>query len=50
MPAKPYSETPRPQPMPGPLPPTNNPFGKRAEAEPDGDEGGAIPTDEEEVA
>lgn len=36
----------RPQPMPGPLPPTNNPFGKRAEAEPDGDEG-AIDTDED---
>lgn len=33
------------QPMPGPLPPTNNPFGKRAEAEPE--EGGAIDTEEE---
>jgi hypothetical protein len=48
MPAVPYSETPKPRPMPGPLPPTSNPFGKRAEAE--GDEGGAIPTDDEEVA
>lgn len=37
------SGIPRPQPMPGPLPPTNNPFGKRVEGEePDGDEGGAI--------
>ncbi len=33
MPSAPYSETPKPQPMPGPLPPTSNPFGKRVEAE-----------------
>ncbi len=41
------SGMPRTQPMPGPLPPTNNPFGKRAEAEP---EDGAIDTSEEEMA
>lgn len=34
------------QPAPGKLPPTDNPFGKRAEA----DTGGAIDTDEEEMA
>jgi hypothetical protein len=33
------------QPAPGPLPPTNNPFGKRADA--GDDQGGAIDTDEE---
>lgn len=37
------------QPAPGRLPPTSNPFGKRAEAEPE-DTGGAIDTDEEEMA
>ena len=40
-----------PQPMPGPLPPTSNPFGKRADAGDgdgdDDDQGGAINTDEE---
>jgi hypothetical protein len=50
IPSQPHSETPRPQPMPGPLPPTNNPFGKRAtmsEAEPEPDvETGAIDTEE----
>lgn len=49
LPSKPFSETPKPQPMPGPLPPTQNPFGKRqqfSEAEPEGGEE-AIPTDEE---
>jgi hypothetical protein len=35
------------QPMPGPLPPTSNPFGRRSEAAPDPDEGGAIDTEEE---
>lgn len=39
------------QPMPGPLPPTSNPFGKRADAGDDGDQDnqqpGAINTDEE---
>jgi hypothetical protein len=35
------------QPAPGPLPPTSNPFGKRAEAEPDNDEMGAIDTEED---
>ncbi len=50
IPSVPFSESQRPQPMPGPLPPTSNPFGKRAEAEPEVDEGGAIQTDEEEVA
>lgn len=38
------------QPMPGPLPPTNNPFGKRAEAEPQDDGAGAIDAPEEEMA
>jgi len=42
LPSVPFSETPKPQPMPGPLPPTSNPFGKRVDAEEE-----AIPTDEE---
>jgi len=50
LPSKPFSETPKPQPMPGPLPPTSNPFGRRnmseAEPEPDNDEVGAIDTEE----
>lgn len=39
----------RPQPMPGPLPPTSNPFGKRADAGSDNadDQSGAIDTDED---
>ena len=37
------------RPAPGPLPPTSNPFGKRAEAEPE-ETTGAIDTDEEEMA
>lgn len=50
IPSVPHSETAKPQPMPGPLPPTSNPFGKRAEAQPESDEGGAIQTDDEEAA
>jgi len=53
MPAVPGSQSesgvPRPQPMPGPLPPTSNPFGKRASSD-DGDgqdQEGAIDTEEE---
>lgn len=39
------------QPAPGALPPTSNPFGKRADASQDSPpEEGAIPTDEEETA
>lgn len=37
------------QPMPGPLPPARNPFGKRAETEED-EQQEAIPTDDEETA
>lgn len=50
MPTIPGSQSggPREQPAPGRLPPTSNPFGKRAEASPDGDEGGAIDTDDDE--
>lgn len=45
------SGMPRPQPMPGPLPPTSNPFGKRqqfSEAEPDADDQGGIPDNDED--
>lgn len=52
MPTVPFSESQRDRPMPGPLPPTSNPFGKRAEAEPDAepdsdsDDTGVIDTEE----
>lgn len=44
VPGNPYGQQ-REQPMPGPLPPTKTPFGKRADA---GEE--AVPTDDEEAA
>lgn len=40
----------REQPMPGPLPPTQNPFGKRAEVEDEPKQEEAIPTEDEEIA
>lgn len=46
------SDQPREQPMPGPLPPTSKPFGKRADAgdQPAEGEQEAISTDDEETA
>lgn len=50
LPSKPFSESEKPQPMPGPLPPTKNPFGKRVEAETEASEEGAEPGPSYETA